>query len=435
MRPSVASHPSPVIRKEESLVARFGATMRELLCPSLATGDGRPATSFAIALSGGADSLALTLLAQDYVAQHGGRITALTVDHRLRTASTGEAQQVAAVMRARGIDHHILTPPHDGASNNVQEAARNWRYTALSDHCRAHGILHCLVAHNAGDNRETIVHNTARGDTADGASGMRAVRNLNGVRFLRPLLMIERRELEDFLRSHHAEWLHDPSNDNAKFARVRTRQMLQQNPDECAALDATLAQQRAARSARDHAFAQAAMQCVTLHPLGFAELNLADWRTLDAPLASQLLADCITTISGGTTRPRGSDTARLAEALRGDFTKRTLQHCELTCNGDILRIAREFARVEGPILLTGTGVARWDGRFTIRHAIPHGTQYRIAALGPQHGKRADLPPATPGLWHLDELVSLPYIELPHGAAQQVCIGFSPPKPLAAAPFW
>lgn len=418
------------------LEQRFAALLQSL-------GPFAASTHFAIALSGGADSLALTLLMQDYVAQHGGRISALTVDHRLRVESAEEAQHVGAMMRARCIDHHILTPAHDDASNNLQEAARNWRYAALSDYCRSYGILHCLVAHNTGDNRETTQHNITRGDTADGASGMRSVRNLNGVRFLRPLLTVERSELEDFLRSKNAEWIEDPSNQNQKFARVQTRQMLQQNPTERTSLDAIIATERTARMARDHALAYAAMSCVTIHPLGFADIDLVAWRALDTALATQLLADCITTISGTTTRPRGSDTLRLADALRSNFSKRTLQHCELTLYGDHVRIAREFARVAGPITLSGSGEMRWDERFTIHYMLPAGTHYTLAALDisglkqakANWGSAADVPPATPAVWHLDELVHLPHIEVPHAAAQHVSIGFSPPKPLAAAPFW
>ncbi len=401
-------------------------------------------THFAVALSGGADSLALTLLMQDYVARHGSHLTALTVDHRLRPESTEEALAVAQQMRACGIDHHILTPTHADVSNNLQETARAWRYAALSDYCLTHGILHCLVAHQAGDNRETVHHNMARGHTADGASGMRAVHNLHGVRFLRPLLDIERGELEEYLRSRNIDWIDDPSNTNQKFARVRTRQMLQHNAAKEAALDTTIDEQRTARTARDQAHADAAMRCVTVHPLGFADIDLTCWRTVDGALASQLLADCLTTISGATSRPRAGDTQRLVSALREvSFTTRTLQQCNLNIQGNHLRIARELSRVPAPILLRGSGEARWDGRFNIRYDLPAGTAYTLAALGitgrrmakKQWGTKADMPPSSPALWHLDELMFLPHIELPHAAAQQVRIGFAPPKPLAAAPFW
>ena len=403
----------------------------------------------AVALSGGADSMALTLLADAWARAQGGHITALTVDHALRAESRSEAQQVTAWMRARDIEHHILTPAHDGHSNNLQEAARTWRYRALADFCRAQGILNCLVAHNASDNRETIAHNLARGDTADGTSGMRQSRNVEGVRFLRPLLSIERTELEDYLRTHHAPWVTDPSNQNRRFARVRTRHALAADPARVSELDALIARESTARTARDHALAAAAMQCASISPLGFAEIDLAVWRGLAPALGSQLLADCLVTIGGQNNRPRAGDTARLAEALLAtephQKIKRTLAHCEITLSETTLRIAREPARVAAPLVLSGEGSAVWDGRFRIHHALPSHAPLTLRALGADGKKQLThlspvtrhllLPSSTPSLWHLDELHFVPHIGMPQEQAHAVTIGFCPPKPLAAAPFW
>src|SRR5207302_1293923 len=68
--------------------------------------DARPFV--AVAVSGGPDSLALTILADRWMRERGGRLAALTVDHGLRPESAGEAQAVAGWMAARGIEHHVL---------------------------------------------------------------------------------------------------------------------------------------------------------------------------------------------------------------------------------------------------------------------------------------------------------------------------------------
>lgn len=379
--------------------------------------------------------MALALLAQDYVRARGGEVVTLTVDHRLREESTQEAAQVAAWMRARHIPHYILTPEHTEVSRNMQEAARQWRYDALADFCTSHGILHCLVAHHAGDRRETALLHQARGETADGASGMGYVRNYRGVRFLRPMLGFERAELTDFLRQRDVRWIEDPSNYNPKFARVRTRTMLA-TQDHYAALDAQIAQAGEARAARDEALAAAAVQCVAISPLGFADIALAPWRTLPPLLASQLLADTITMISGDTHRPRAQDTARLMSALGSGFRKRTLQRCEVTQTGDCLRIAREASRVAPPAVLRGRGVFMWDQRFRVHYDLPAGEALTIEALGTE-GKRQlqlrDLPRATPCLRALDEQRFVPHMHFP--APPGISVGFAPAKPLAAAPFW
>ena len=63
----------------------------------------------AVGVSGGADSLALLLLMDELLRPLGRRVAALTVDHGLRKESRAEAEYVAGVAAARGIEHHILT--------------------------------------------------------------------------------------------------------------------------------------------------------------------------------------------------------------------------------------------------------------------------------------------------------------------------------------
>ena len=86
--------------------APLGAAEFAALMARLAPFEHRP--RLAVAVSGGADSLALALLAQAWAVASGGTLTALTVDHRLRAASAAEAAQVAAWLGARGIAHRIL---------------------------------------------------------------------------------------------------------------------------------------------------------------------------------------------------------------------------------------------------------------------------------------------------------------------------------------
>src|SRR5262249_1182909 len=120
------------------LLPLFAQALREL-------GPFEPSPHLAVALSGGSDSTALTLLAAEYVRGHGGCVTALIVDHRLRNESTHEAEEVRTQMEQRGIDCVILTPPHTDAGNNLMQAARHWRYDALAGWCREHHVLHCLL--------------------------------------------------------------------------------------------------------------------------------------------------------------------------------------------------------------------------------------------------------------------------------------------------
>ncbi len=393
------------------------------------------APRLAVAVSGGADSIALTLLADAWARARGGYVVALTVDHGLRAESRSEATQVAQWMRARGIEHRLLTPVHTEVSNNLQEAARQWRYDALADACRAEGILHCLLAHHAGDQRETIALHQARGDTVDGPSGMSAVRNYRGVRFVRPLLRTEKHALQQFLREVQCQWIEDPSNSNEDFARVRMRKKLENDTTLRATLDMQAAKHGAARS------------CATISAPGGDALCrhhrwvcrhgsrcLAGART---PREWSALADLLTTVSGAAHRPRASDTERLMHALRTTQRSHTLHGCEIKQNNGGIRIARELARVQDAQILAGRGQMVWDQRFNIYYDLAPGITLTLRAVGRAKGL-GDLPPASPSLWHLDALAMLPHIPwqcsgLPAGA--RVTVGFAPAKPLAAAPFW
>ena len=89
-------------------------------------GEFSPPFHFAVAVSGGADSMALTLLAHEWASAMGGKITALTVDHRLREESTAEALQVESWLETRGIEHHVLAWEHEADnSGNLQAQAKH----------------------------------------------------------------------------------------------------------------------------------------------------------------------------------------------------------------------------------------------------------------------------------------------------------------------
>ena len=392
--------------------------------------------------------MACTLLAQEWVRERGGRLVALTVDHQLRAESRTEAENVAAWMRERSIEHHILTPPHISAGNNLLQAARQWRYDALADWCNAHDLLHCLVAHHAGDQRETVLLNTARGDTEDGGSGMASVRNYRGVRFLRPLLNATKDELKKYLHAHAMGWVEDPSNAREEFARVRVRKQLAMDTELAAATDVEFMRSGANRTAQDEAFAAAAMACVSIDPAGYAVIDSAQWKALAPSQQSRIIADTLRCISGATQRARGHEIERLTTALHLAINgKRSLQHCLVEWRDGMIRIAREPARVGEPILLRGNGRVGWDNRFAVSYQIPEGMVCQLAALGARGKKQlksygfsasGDLPLATPALWHLEELLMLPHMQWHASGAptELLChAGFAPAKPLAAAAFW
>ena len=175
-----------------------------------------------LAVSGGADSLALMLLAH---AAFPKGISVATVDHGLRPEAADEADYVARLCAERGIPHDILKP-HTPITGNLPSAARAGRYRLLSDWADAQGLRWIATAHHADDQLETLLMRIARGS---GIAGLSAIRENNG-RVIRPLLGFTKADLIAICEEQGVTPCEDPSNANADFDRVQVRNWLKSAP-------------------------------------------------------------------------------------------------------------------------------------------------------------------------------------------------------------
>ncbi|WP_126172973.1 tRNA lysidine(34) synthetase TilS [Altericroceibacterium xinjiangense] len=176
-----------------------------------------------LAVSGGADSLALLLLAQKAIPH---RFAVATVDHGLRAEAAAECAGVAQVCAARGIACEVLTVTV--APGNVQDRARHARYAALSDWLIRHDLCALATAHHADDQAETLLMRLNRASGTGGLAGVRERGRVPGseIPLLRPLLGFRRTELEAIVSAAALDPVRDPSNADERFDRVQIRQAL-----------------------------------------------------------------------------------------------------------------------------------------------------------------------------------------------------------------
>lgn len=189
------------------------------------------ARALAVAVSGGADSMALALLAQEFTAERGLSLTALIVDHGLRAESAAEAAQAAQWVAARGIKAEILRWNPADRRGNLQQAAREARYSLMSAWCRTHGVEALLLAHHANDQAETVLLRLKRGSHIEGLSGMAPTHRREGILLLRPFLSVPKTRLIATLRARGQAWIEDPSNADPRFDRARLRKELAALPE------------------------------------------------------------------------------------------------------------------------------------------------------------------------------------------------------------
>jgi tRNA(Ile)-lysidine synthase len=203
-------------------VERFRADLAAVLGRPLVKGE-----ILALAVSGGADSMALLALGH---AALPGQVAAATVDHGLRADAADEAAMVAAWCAEIGVPHVTLAADRAIGSSDIQAAARAMRYDLLGHWATAAGATMLATAHHADDQAETFLMRAARGSGPAGLAGIRARRALGGIDLIRPLLGWRRAALRALVEAHGIPFVDDPSNRDERFERVRVRRLLAAEP-------------------------------------------------------------------------------------------------------------------------------------------------------------------------------------------------------------
>jgi tRNA(Ile)-lysidine synthase len=394
-----------------------------------------PRPHLAVAVSGGADSMALALLARDWAKARRGTVTALTVDHGLRPESGAEARLVARRLGSLGIRHHILTwhpAPEDRAAASVQVRARDARYRLLDDWCGRAGVLHLLLAHQLNDQAETELLRLGRDSGLAGLAAMAGLREKSALRLLRPLLAMPRASLEEYLRGAGIDWVSDPSNENTAFARVRLRALAPELAAEglgVGALAELAGRFGQLRAALDDRVASHLARAASPHPAGFVRLNLRELCAAAPWLGAHALARVLAAVGGNIYPPREARLMRLYDEIAAGRlgNGRTLAGCRVLPDPGGLLVCREAAAVAPPVAAR-PGIVQWDGRVVWRlpaGAVPRGAF--VGALGREglaeiRARRPDLmecsraksipapaKPSLPALFSSSGLLAAPFL--------------------------
>lgn len=200
--------------------------------------------TIAVALSGGADSMALCWLLQQWCRSQGGTLLPVIVNHNVRLNMAEEITKVRVELNKLGLLGYVLTLPHQERA--TQESLRQQRYKILKAFCADRGVKYIFFAHQVEDLIETVEMRLRRGPTVFGHSGFSFCRELGADEnasglvsaqeegrstaaqclVVRPLLFCRKDALKNTLRQAGISWVEDPSNTNCKYERSRVRQYL-----------------------------------------------------------------------------------------------------------------------------------------------------------------------------------------------------------------
>ncbi|MGB7196270.1 MAG: tRNA lysidine(34) synthetase TilS [Collimonas pratensis] len=187
----------------------------------------------AIAYSGGLDSTVLLHAAARYAASHGVKLLAFHIHHGISPNADQWQAHCAETCARLGIEFHAQRIVMRGSEKSgVEEAARNSRYAALGDLCRAHQAPLLLTAHHLDDQAETVLLQLLRGSGAAGLSGMdswNTAPSLLGdasLLMVRPLLKVSRAAMEQYAAAQQLSYVEDESNHDPRYARNALRQQV-----------------------------------------------------------------------------------------------------------------------------------------------------------------------------------------------------------------
>ena len=299
-----------------------------------------------VALSGGADSLALAAATAFEAPKRGIMGVAVTVDHGLQDGSAEIAATAAATAESLGLSARVVRAVVR-AGGGPEAAARDARYEALDAVAREVGAEAILVGHTLDDQAETVLLGLARGSGATRLQGMAPVaERVDGCRILRPLLEVRRETTQAACAAEGLDpWL-DPHNSDPRFTRVRVRETVlpalehELGPGVAEALARTAAQMREDAEAFAEMIDEI-IEDVVEHAEAGISLSVGALAANPAALRHRLIRHVVAAEFGQSlTRSQTLDVARLVTDWRG----------------------------QGPIDLPGCRAARVNGRieFTAR---------------------------------------------------------------------
>ena len=183
---------------------------------------------FAVAVSGGPDSLALAYLAKVYSIKNNAVTKFFIVDHKMRAESTKEAKFVKNLLRKYSINAQILTWMGKKPSTNIQSQARKKRYELIFKECDRFKIKNILLGHHQDDVLENFFMRLLRGSGLKGLISLGQKTKSGNKNLLRPLINQKKKDLIFLSKYVFNFYVEDPTNKSEKYRRIQIRKLIEE---------------------------------------------------------------------------------------------------------------------------------------------------------------------------------------------------------------
>lgn len=178
-------------------------------------------------VSGGADSVCLFLVLEEYCKKKNAQLVVVHMNHGLRKEAVKDAEYVQRLCEEFGVPFHLYEKDIARMAKErgigAEEAGRYARYKAFFETLKQYGGKGKIaVAHHKNDRAETVLFHLFRGSNLTGLTGISPVRD----NVIRPLLCVEREEIEDYLKEKGRSFCIDSSNAENTYTRNKIRNVI-----------------------------------------------------------------------------------------------------------------------------------------------------------------------------------------------------------------
>jgi len=242
-----------------------------------------------VAVSGGADSLALAYATLVESSPLAIKAIAVTIDHQLQEKSSDQAAKVEKQLRAMGYQDVVVAKVKVSLESGLEAGARSARYEALQRIALEKNAVKVLLGHTRDDQAESVLLGLARGSGTRSLSGMASE---NGI-YLRPLLALTRAQTEAACTEFGIEYWNDPHNENHDFSRVRVRREVLPVMEEQIGPGIAAALARSAALLRDDADALDAIASAEISRHNLTDLECSELELLPRAIRTRILRTAI----------------------------------------------------------------------------------------------------------------------------------------------
>ena len=303
--------------------------------------------NFAVALSGGPDSLTLLYLAKNFAKKNNLKFIAVSIDHRLREDSSIEIKWIKKLMKKEKVSFVSKKVIKKISSSNTLSKARKHRYELLINVCKKNKFKYLLTAHHLDDEIETFLMRLIRGSGIKGLSSLKPVSKYKGgeISIVRPLLKYSKKCLIKYLAKIKQPYIYDNTNQDMKYDRSRIRAIVENLINE--GLDKKRIQEviqnlKKADEAITVSVNNYLKKCISLGRNSTLKFNNIKFKKAPVEIQYRIINKICRLVGNEDKVPRSKSIQNLIEKIStGDVKSHTLNGCVFMVKSDEILISKE----------------------------------------------------------------------------------------------